>query len=76
MKVEKLRAAMARECMDRCVVYSRRKLTELFWLSHPTYCAKLLIKSPSSDRTAIETLEGILKFDDLKVGHNSYAYVK
>ncbi len=72
MKVEKLRAGMAKDFMGKRVVHSRRRLTELFWLEYPVYCAKLLIKSPSSDRTAIETLEGILKFDELKAGHNTY----
>ena len=73
MKKIEIRNAMAKEVMVKDVVYNRRMLTKLFWLAHPVYCAKLLIKSPVDDRTAIETLEGIISFDHFKVAYDEYS---
>ena len=67
------RVEMAKLCMKKGVHYSRKELTELFWVSYPLYCAKLLLKSPVDDRTAISTLEGIVTFDELKDSHNTYS---
>lgn len=66
------RNCMTKEIMIKGTAYSRRQLTELFWLEYPRYCAKLLIKSPVNDRQAIETLEGILNFDLFKTEYNQY----
>ena len=72
MKIVVVRENMAKQIMQKGIVYTRSELTEAFWLEHPVYCARLLIKSPVKDRTAIEILEGIITFDKFKIGHNKY----
>jgi len=72
MKEQEFRNELVYRVIEKKVPYTRRMLTELFWLEYPVYCAKLLIKSPVADRTAIETLEGIINLDAFKLDYNLY----
>jgi len=72
MGIVEARIEMLRPLMERNKEYTRPELTEMFWLAHPIYCAKLLIKSTTHDRTSLDSLQGILRFDEFKTRHNTY----
>ena len=72
MTQKELVIEMAKTCMKKKEVYTRVQLTELFWLSYPMFCAKLLIKSRSKKKTPLDVLKGIIWFDALRIDENKY----
>ena len=69
------RTGMTNLIMQPAVIYTRESLTKLFWVSYPAYCAKLLMNSPVTDRTPLDVLKGIIRFDEFKRGQNIYEKV-
>ena len=79
MTQQELTEQMLIRVMKPNKIYTRKQLTELFWLEYPVFVAKLLIKSKCATKTPQETLQGILQFSNyknLKVEHNKYSLVK